>query len=276
VFLAMTYPSRRYNADGHGHADAFVRPRGDETPLRYADYSETGHVLRRDKLLYNDREKEVKGARDGRLRLDHHEVLSTPHGDLCFHRGGFGYLDGGNVKYGHVAVADLRDDPPPPKPAGERRGDPAPKAEDPQYVGGYFIRVKSIRTDQLYKRPSDPPPGKTKRGAKWMHYGDPGADQGDIHDVHYNYLCWSWLNARGGGMARSLVRDGQVFHRCDVASISMKSWDKEGNENGDVVGIYGKTLQAGNWLFGWVMHSHRYTPPGGEPEPWVFHLERRS
>ena len=269
----MRYPSRRYNADGQGHADAFVRPREDAIPLRYADYSETGHVLERDRLRYKDEEKDKRGARDGHLRLDHHEVLSTPQGDLCFHRGGYGFLDGGNVKYGHVAVADLRDEPPRPTPAGERRGDQAPNAEDPRYVGGYVMRVRSIRTDMLYKRQRDW--DKPVRGSKWMHYGDPGADQGDRQDVHYSYLCWSWLNARGGGMVRSLIRDGQVFHRCDVDAIRMKSWDKESNENGDVVAIYGKTLREGNWLFGWVTHSHRYTPPGGEPGPWVYHLEKR-
>ena len=127
----------------------------------------------------------------------------------------------------------------------------------------------------LYKRLQDPPAGKSKAGSKWMHYGDPAAGQGKRGDIHYSVLCWSWLNARGGGMVRALVRDGQVFHRCDVKAITFGSWNKAGETNGEVVAVYGKTLQGNDWLFGWVIHSHRYDSAGTTGET-VLHLEPRA
>src|SRR4051794_32565306 len=96
---------RDYNADGQRHADRCVHPRPGQVALRYPDYTPTGfHVSR-------SLELERGACRAGQIRLDYHEVLSTPEGDLCFHRGGNGYADAANVKYGHVAVADLSEDP---------------------------------------------------------------------------------------------------------------------------------------------------------------------
>jgi hypothetical protein len=39
-------------------------------------------------------------------------------GDLVFHRGGNGFVDAQNVKYGHLAVSDLASDPGQPVPSG--------------------------------------------------------------------------------------------------------------------------------------------------------------
>jgi hypothetical protein len=263
-------PSRDFNADTQRHADVFVAPARDRIALRYPDFSPTGFELQRSKLVYTD----PRGI-PGHLRLDHHEVLPTPEGELVFHRGGTGYADAENVKYGHVAVAELASAPGPPVPSGGGRGRACPLSTRPQDANGHVVRVRQAPLDMLYKRPQDPPAGKIKTGAKWMHYADPGAGQGDRHDIHYSVLCWSWLNARGGGMLRGLLREGELFQRCDVRSIRMGSWDKAGNPNGSVVAVYGRILRAGHVLFGWAMYSHRYDPHGGRGET-VYHLERRS
>ncbi len=262
-------PAAKFNAPGQAHNNVFVAPRVDPVPLRYPDFSKTGFVLERSQLRY----RPGKGT-DGCLRLDHHEVLSMPNGNLVFHRGGNGYLDPGNVKYGHIALHDLADPLPPPVPSGGGRGAPSSAAGGPQFAPGYVVRVRQIPDAMLYKQPSDPPAGKSKAGSKWMHYADPASGQGDRHDIHYSVMTWSWLNVRQGGMNRALVREGQVVHRCDVEAITYPSWDRLGNPNREVVGIYVKTRQGGNWLYGWVLHSHRFLGDGMGGQK-TFHLERR-
>jgi hypothetical protein len=213
--------------------------------------------------------------RSRRLRLDLHEALDVPGvGELVFHRGGNGYLDGRNVKYGHVAVDDLRERPRRPVPSDDGRGEPAPLARDGP---AYSVAVAPTPVRMLYKSLADPPPGKSKRGAKWAHYADPAAQQGDRDDIHYTVLCWSWPRdesdavCRGGGMVRALLAPGTVVESCDVEWLTSGSWDKESNRNGEVVGVYVRAEQGGNPLHGWVMHSHRYEPPGAPPD-YVAHL----
>ena len=160
----------KFNAPGQSHNNVFVSPGSTRSPSSYPDFSETGFVLQRSRLRY-----QAGQGPDGQLRLDLHERLATPDGDLVFHRGGFGYVDGENVKYGHVSVRDLVGPLPRPVPSGGGRGAPSRAAQGPLYTPGYLIRVRQIPNAMLYKRPSDPPAGQTKVGSKWMHYADPGS-----------------------------------------------------------------------------------------------------
>ena len=187
----------KFNAPGQSHNNVFVSPRIDRVPLRYPDFSKTGFVLQRSRLRYQ------AGRRpDGQLRLDLHERLATPDGDL-FHRGGFGYVDGENVKYGHVSVARSCSAHCAPGPLGRRTWGTKSRRAGAAVTPGYLIRVRQIPNAMLYKRPSDPPAGQTKVGSEWMHYADPGSGQGDRHDIHYSVMTWSWLNVRGGGINRA-------------------------------------------------------------------------
>lgn len=251
----------RVDEDGQRHADVYVRPRGAQVTLRFPDGEPTGFVLDAARLAFRD----GRGP-DGCLRLDLHELVDSPAGPLAFHRGGAGYADPQNVKYGHVALDELRAAPRRPEPSGGHRGEPA-ELDGSSLV----VRVRSIPRDMHYKRPQDLPAGHSKRGAKWLHYGDPGADQGDRHDVHYSYLCWSWLDARGGGMVRGLLRDGTRFLSTAIAPIARPSWDEAGRRNGEVVGVYGAIDVPGGRLFGWATHSHSFDGPGGGS--LVTHLE---
>ena len=225
-----------HDADGQHHADACVALAVDEAPLRYPDGTPTGFALS-PRLRFADGR-----CPDGTVRLDHHEVLDSRAGPLVFHRGGRGYADAANVKYGHLALADLADGPGPPVPAGQGRGGPAPNAPE---AGPVVVRVRSIPVALRYK---------PLRGASWMHYGDPGADQGDRHDVHYTYLLWSFLDARGGGMVRALLRDGARLQPCDVPARRVPAYDPEGRVAGEVVGAYVRTQEG---LYGWTVWEHR-------------------
>jgi hypothetical protein len=250
----------RVNADGQRHADVYVPPAHDEIDLRYPDGSPTGFALEASQLVYRDRR-----GQDGCVRLDFHERLSSGAGDLAFARGGNGFVDAQNVKYGHVAVADLAADPGRPQPSGGGRG---AAAKIDEAAGAHAVAVKSIPPELHYKRPEDTRMG-TNAGAKWLHYGDPGADQGDRHDVHYSYLLWSFLDARGGGMVRALLAEGRIVWRCAVDPLELPAYDAAGGVNGAVTGRYVATEVAGEWLYGWMAWSHR----SGDGEP-VAHAER--
>ena len=252
-----------YNTDGQRHADCYVRLRPGPVPLRYPDFTPTGFHISRGLVLKNGR------GPSGSVRLDYHERLSTSHGDLVFHRGGNGYADAANVKYGHVAVADLLDDLGRPLPSGGRRGAPAPPADPPE---GRAVRVRSIPPPMHYKRPFETRSG-SNRGARFLHYGDPAADQGDRHDVHYTYLLWSFVNVRGGGMVRALLRDWVLVDLCDVRPVTMPSYNEAGAINGLVEAVYVRTVQAGNALFGWTVSTHELFDDGRGP---IRHLEEAS
>ena len=237
----------------------YVPPARDEIDLRFADGTPTGFTLSADRLAYRDGR-----GQDGCVRLDFHERLSSDAGDLAFARGGNGFVDAQNVKYGHVAVADLAADPGRPSSSGGGRGDAAKVDES---AGSYAVVVESIPPALHYKRPQDTRMG-SNAGAKWLHYGDPGSDQGDRHDVHYSYLLWSFLDARGGGMVRALLAEGQVVWPCAVDPLELPAYDGDGRVNGSVTGRYVATEVAGGWLYGWMAWSHR----SGEAEP-VAHAE---
>ncbi|HLM51004.1 MAG TPA: hypothetical protein VK279_10705, partial [Solirubrobacteraceae bacterium] len=125
----------------------------------------------------------------------------------------------------------------------------------------YEAVVRSIPTSMRYKRPDDVANGDNA-GATWMHYGDPAADQGDRHDVHYSYLLWSFLDVRGGGHVRALLRPGQVVQPCDVEPILMEGFDGAGDVTGTVLGRYVRIDAGGPALHGWMVWEHDVAADG--------------
>lgn len=241
---AATEPASTYNADGEAHADRCVRPAG-TIALRYANGAPTGFTVS-PAAAYTD-----GSCPDGAIRLDLHEIVDSPVGQLAFERGGNGYVDAQNAKYGHVALSDLVDPDGDPVPSGGGRGVPCPVVAGSRYEA----TIASIPAAMHYKRPQDVPSGNNS-GASFLHYGDPGADQGDRHDIHYSYLLWSFLNARGGGHVRALLREGQVVQPCDVDPILMDAFDSAGDVDGTVLARYARTDDGGTPLYGWMVWEH--------------------
>ena len=239
-------PADTFDADGQVHANRCVRAAAASIPLRYLDATPTGFAMT-DALEHFD----DASCPDGTVRLDLHEVVDSPAGPLVFERGGNGYVDDQNAKYGQVAVADLADPVGDAVPSGGGRGGPCPLVEGSRYAA----EIASIPTELHYKRPQDIPSGNN-RGATFMHYGDPGADQGDRHDIHYSYLVWSFLDARGGGHVRALLHEGQVVEPCDVEPILMDAFDSAGNVDGSVLARYVRTDEGGTPLYGWMVWEH--------------------
>jgi hypothetical protein len=239
-----TEPASTYDADGQRHADACVPPLSPAAQLRYLDGTPTGFAIP-DPLSFTD-----GSCPSGDLRIDLHEIVDSPLGPLVFARGGNGYTDDQNAKYGQVRLADLAADPGAPTPSGDGRGEAC------QALTGatYEEQVASIPAEMHYKPPAA---GGSNSGSSFLHYGDPGADQGDRHDIHYSYLLWSFLDAHGGGHVRALLAPGQLVQPCDVDPILMDSWDGAGNVNGTVLARYVRTEEGGTPLYGWMVWEHR-------------------
>src|SRR3954452_12855695 len=109
---AAAGPAARFDAPGQRHADACARLALVSAPLRFGDGSPTGFTLAGEQLSYD-----LGECPSGTATLDLHETIPSAAGPLVFHRGGSGYDDRANVKYGQLAVTDLAESPPPPVPS---------------------------------------------------------------------------------------------------------------------------------------------------------------
>ena len=149
-------------------------------------------------------------------------------------------------------------------------------------MDGFSYRIKIRPQGEPGELPETWQYKPNQTSSRFNKYADAGAEQGDRSE-HYAYLLWSWLHrgdgetkSPGGGMVRTILRDGQSFHRCAVASIDSIAYAPgTSKEVGRVTAIYGKTRTSANgpWLYGWTIHSHRRKTSSGYG-PRVFHLER--
>jgi hypothetical protein len=98
---AGTAPAEVYNAPGQRHVNVCARLASPAAPLLYGDGSETGFGLD-DQRTFDDNR-----CLPGTVRLDLHELIPSASGPLAFHRGGNGYHDDQNVKYGELAWRGL-------------------------------------------------------------------------------------------------------------------------------------------------------------------------
>jgi hypothetical protein len=261
--VAVAEPAERFNAPGQRHANVCVRLAGPQAALRFGDGAPTGFGV--DDQRAFDEDGRCPG---GTVRLDLHETIPSPAGALVFHRGGNGYVDGGNVKYGHLATGEIADALPAPTPSSGGRGAPCPRLLD----AVHRVRVRTIPASMHYKRPEDLPTG-SNRGTSFEHYGDPAADQGDREDIHYTYLLWSFVNVRGGGMVRALLAPDQAVLPCDVDPVTMDAWDRAGQVNGRVTARYVRALAGGCALYGWMVWSHDYFGDTAGPLPHALPAE---
>lgn len=265
-----------FNNDEQGHADFCVRLTVSVVALRYPDGSPSGFTLTPE-ILVPVQSNGVSCPDTAMARLDAREIVADANGNaMLFHRGGWGFV--GNdpesaVHFGHVRVADLdtaglrfvRDStarrwiPAPTRPwsgLGQQRGNGracASRARTPLTVS-----VQSIPGDMRYLN------SRQTAAIAYAIYGDPSQDLGTPADrargVKYTMLTWSWINTRGGGVARALVADGAKFYPCsDVPVITLSSVaDAESKRmTGWVEARYGAIHAGdGSWLYGWIVARH--------------------
>ena len=270
---SATEPASTYDAPGQQHNDKCVNlGRGlSSLDLRYLSGFPTGFQLS-NTLTFS-----TGACETGQIRLDLHEVVPVPSNPdpalekgLVFHRGGNGYVDAENVKYGQVAVSELKGKLPKPVPSGGGRGDPCQTVQETPYK----VSVQPIPPDMKYKSPAQT--GGNNAGASYLHYGDPASQQGDRHDIHYSTLTWSWIDVAGGGHNRILLAPDQDIRLCDVQEIRRDSWAPssvapDGQVNGWVIARYVQTrVGNGRALYGWMVWQHHYDLDG--PDVVVNHF----
>ena len=264
---STTEPASRYDAGGQTHDDVCATPKLSPLALRYLGGDPTGFQLTSGLAFTGS-----GGCQTGLIRLDVHEVVDSSAGALVFHRGGSGYVDAENVRYGQVLVSELNGPLPNPVPSGGGRGAPC-NTLLPQ---AYQTAVQPIPSDMKYKSPADA--GGNNAGASYLHYGDPAAQQGDqnpqkysadpTQQIHYSTLTWSWIDVSGGGHNRVLLAPGQDIRLCDVQEIRRDSWAPssvapDGQVNGWVIARYVQTqVGTGPPLYGWMVWQHHYDGDG--------------
>jgi hypothetical protein len=223
-------------------------------------------------------------------RLDAREIVTGTDGEpMLFHRGGWGFEgddQASAVHYGHVRLSDLESSGARYERAveggkGQWRAAPiAPWAGPSQAAGNgaecsawkestpRSVAVQRIPGDVRYLNSAQ------TNAVPYAIYGDPSEDLGPAADrargIKYTMLTWSWINVRGGGVARSLVRDGERFRECtDVPPIRLSSVADAASRRitGWVEARYGAIGSEKEPLFGWLVVRHRH----GD-EPVVEHL----
>jgi hypothetical protein len=287
----------RFNNHDQGHADVCVRLRHPTATLRYPDGSSSGFSLTEEILV----PKEGSGVwcpERGMARLDARELVRLADGrSMLFHRGGWGFVGDdpwSAVHFGHLLTSDidtvglkfvrsdsvsgLPDIPrgrwvvAPTRPwTGKGQQDGNGKACDARSAEPERISVQSIPGDMNYLN------SKQTGAIPYAIYGNPSEELGTPADrargVKYTMLEWSWINVRGGGVARALMRDGEEFHRCtDVPPIQLASVSDARTKapTGWVTAVYGAVSAGdGNWLYGWAVYAHQHGS-----EPLVMHMRR--
>jgi len=272
----------QFNNDDQGHADFCVRLTVPAAALRYPDGSPTGFMLSPE-ILVPVQSNGVSCPETGMARLDAREIITGADGaPMLFHRGGWGFV--GNdpesaVHFGHVRLADIdtaglrfeRDStsrrwvPAPTRPwsgLGQQRGNGS--ACSARAATPLTVSVQSIPNDMRYLN------SRQSAAIPYAIYGDPSEDLGPATDrdrgVKYTMLTWSWINTRGGGVARALVPDGAQFFPCtDVPSITLTAVSdaERKTPTGWVEARYGAIRSGdGELLYGWIVARHWRT--GGE------------
>ena len=111
----------------------------------------------------------------------------------------------------------------------------------------------------FYKRPADLP-GRSVEGALWSNYGNPGRRFGPAST---SYLLWNLPRTAsgvlpGGGIVEAVLAQGQRVMLCDVAGLSLPSFDARGRRNGRVRFLYAAATGAGQTIYGWVMRGYAF------------------
>ena len=276
----------KYNNDEQGHADYCVRLRASVVTLRYATGAPTGFSLTSD-ILVPEHGNGVSCPDRGMARLDAREIVISADGKaMLFHRGGWGFA--GNdpasaVHYGHILMSDFDSvgvryerAPVTAHPDSSAHGRWATAPTQP-WTGNGQQAGNGSACDSLATKPTTVSVHSIPADMKYLNsaqtttipyaiYGSPATDLGPDadrkRDIRYTMLTWSWINVRGGGVARALVKNGEKFYRCaDVPAITLASVNEaqQKTPTGWVEAVYGAIPTGdGHKLYGWIVSAHRH------------------
>lgn len=106
----------------------------------------------------------------------------------------------------------------------------------------YVVRPRPIGSSLRFARHDGNAPSTLET------YGTPGAPA----FPGYTTLQWNVVTVDGGGLVRSILRDGERFYASRVRRIRVRSVGAAGS----VTFMYGFAFQGGERVYGWTVVSH--------------------
>jgi hypothetical protein len=171
------------------------------------------------------------------IRLEGIEAVSAPAATLYYSWP----LERGQQASGFIAAGELASAPA--LDAADAAGNGAPAPGEPVYE----VTPEDIASAQRYAGPT------TGVWYTFSVYGRP------LGGAAFALMSWSWVDVRGGGIARAAVPEGALFHPAAVAPITMASFAGAGEpQNGTVTVRYGYVDSGEQRLYGWMVTSHTY------------------
>lgn len=125
------------------------------------------------------------------------------------------------------------------------------------------FRMQSISTAMGYPGPSD----GVCRQYKWYGIRGTYPSGTPYAGTPYAYLIWSVINVRGGGLNRTIIRDGEAFRYTDTRIIRTKAYrfvpgTSCGEEVGWVNWRYVRVYQNGKFFYGWAVSGSYFADEG--------------
>jgi len=177
-------------------------------------------------------------AREAGIRLEGIESLSRP-GIAMYYTWP---LEAGQQAPGFIAAGELASQPALDAADAAANGAPAPPAPgEPAYA----LTPQDIAHEQRYEG-----------GRRWYTYSVYGRPVGG---ARFALMTWSWIDVRGGGIARAALAQGELFYPADVAPITLHTSAGEGQPaNGTVTARYGYAWDGVERIYGWMVSSHTF------------------
>ncbi len=177
-------------------------------------------------------------SRQAGVRLEGIESLSS-HGITMYYTWP---LEAGQQSPGLIAAGELAS--PPTLDAGDAAGNGAPAPPAPG-APAYAITPQDVAHEQRYQG-----------GSRWYTYSVYGRPVGG---ARFALMTWSWIDVRGGGIARAALAEGELFYPADVAPITLDTSAGAGQPaNGTVTARYGYAWDGGARVYGWMVTSHTF------------------
>ncbi len=180
-----------------------------------------------------------------KIRIQGNEIVRRAGKEALYYMWGDGDVESGFVPHHALDSApDLRED-------DGGNGEVAPSN-----CRSYVVRPTAIPTDLRFHRFDGKSPSTLAT------YGTPAAPA----FPDYTSLQWNVVSVQGGGLVRSILREGEIFYASKVARITVTSVASPGS----VTFMYGFAFQGEKRVYGWTVVSHLAT--GAR----TYHVDLRS
>ena len=130
--------------------------------------------------------------------------------------------------------------------------------------GSGRFTLQPISSEMHYPGPSD----GVCRTYEWYGIRGTYPGEGPQAGVAYTYLVWSLPNVRGGGLNRTIIRDGESFQFTKTHPVQTKAYRSAsgsgtcGEEVGWIEWRYVRVDQNGHSFYGWAVNRSYFADEG--------------